>query len=822
MRFPANLRFALRTLAKAPSFALIAIVSLALGIGANTAIFSYVDAILLRPLPVPDSGRIVQINSTAPGRRLGPLSYPDYVDLRDRTKTLQALACYDFFFAGIAARPNDVPKYSLDAAVSGDFFSGLGVQPALGRAFRADEDRVPGRDLVAVISHHMWDRDFARDPSAIGRTIRVNGAAFTVIGVAPTDFTGPQAFINPDVYIPLHAYQQAVPGASADYLTSRRNRTLTLLGRLRPGVNAAAAQSELRTAAHDLELQYPDTNRDRTVTVLGYVRARFENSPTDSTLALTLLAITGLVLLIACANVANLLLGRGAARAKEIAIRMAVGASRPALVRQLLTESLLLAAAGGLAGIGFGYLGVNYLASIPIPSDFPITLGLRMDMRLLTFSLLASLATGVALGLIPALRATRSDLASSIKAGDSGPARISFLRGLVAGRNVLVAAQLALSVVLLVISADCIRGFQAAWRIDPGFRVDRTLFFSLDPNIQRYDEAKTRDFYRKLTDRLRESPGVTAVSMSSSIPFSTGGTARRYFAEGVQPRKSGDVPTAFAYKVDDRFFPVMETKILRGRAIDWRDTAKSPRVAVINEFLAGKLFGKSDPIGRRFRLDSSDGPDFQVVGVASQGLYAYWAEPAQEAVWTAFSQDYSSQMYIEMRMAADPAAVAAIVREQVRALDPNMPIFRISTMESFFHDRAMLGPRLIAQIVTAAGIMGLFMAVIGLYGVVAYAVSRRTREIGIRLAVGATPGRVSRMVLKQGAVFTAVGLAVGLLLAIPFARGVVPTFVVGADPLGLVVLLGVPALLAAATMAACWIPARRAARVDPTRTLRQE
>ncbi|HLK69085.1 MAG TPA: ABC transporter permease [Bryobacteraceae bacterium] len=822
MRISANLRFAVRTLAKSPSFALIAIVSLALGIGANTAMFSCVDAMLLRPLPVPDSGRIVEVDSTSPDTRLGRMSYADYVDLRDRARALQALACYDFFFAGIATEPNQVPKYSLNAAVSGNFFSGLRLQPALGRGFRADEDSVPGRDLLVVISDHMWDRDYARDRSVLGRRIRVNGSDFTIIGVAPRDFTGPQSFVNPDIYIPMHAYQRAVPGASADYLTSRKIRNAVLLGRIARGVSEAEAQSELRTIAQGLATQYPETNRDRTVTVLGYVRARFENDPIDAAFSLTLLAITGLVLLIACANVANLLLGRGTARAKEIAIRMAIGASRAALIRQLLTESLLLAVAGGLAGIAVGSLGVSFLSAIPIPSDFPLSLGTQMDARLLGFSLAVTLATGVVFGLAPALRATRGDLALSIKAGDTGPARISILRGLVTGRNVLVTAQLALSVILLVISADCIRGFQAAWRINPGFRVDHTLFFSLDPGIQRYDEAKTRDFYRKLGDRLRESGGVSAVSMSSSIPFSTGQSPRKYFAVDAQPRASGNAPMANAYKVDDQFFPLMETRIVRGRAFDSRDAANSPRVAVINEFLANKLFGKSDPIGRRFRLDAADSPEIQVVGVAKQGIYTYWAEPPQEAVWTPFAQDYSSQMCVEMRSPGDPAALTAVVREQVRALDPDMPIFRISTMTAFFHDRAMLGPRLVAQIVTAAGGMGLFMAVIGLYGVVAFAVSRRTREIGIRLALGATPASVMHIVLKQGAVFTAVGLAIGMAIVIPIARNVVPNLIIGANPLEAIVLLGVPVLLAAATIAACWVPARRASRVDPTRTLRQD
>jgi predicted permease len=822
MRFAANLRFAVRTLANSPSFALIAIASLALGIGANTAMFSYVDAVLLRPLPVPDSGRIVEVDSTTPDTRLGRTSYADYVDLRDRTKNLQVLTCYDFFSAGIAAQVNQLPRYNLNAIVSGNFFSGLGIRPVLGRGFRADEDAVAGRDAVVVISYRMWDREFARDRTVLGRQVRVNGANFTVIGVAPESFVGPQAYINPDIYIPMHSYQQAVPDGGADYLTSRKRRSLVLLGRLKPGAGVSEAQAELRTIARGLATQFPDSNRDRTVTVLNYIQARFENSPTDATLSLTMLGITGLVLLIACANVANLLLARGTARAKEIAIRMAIGASRAAVVRQLLTESLVLAMVGGLAGIGVGYLGVMFLQAIPIPSDFPIYLGIQMDTRLLVFSVIVSLATGVAFGLVPALRATRGDLASTIKASDSGPARVSILRGLVTGRNVLVTAQLALSAILLVTSADCIRGFQAAWRIDPGFRMDHTLFFSLDPNIQRYDEAKTREFYKNLTDRLRDSGGVRAVSMSSSIPFSTAQNMRRYLAEGAQPRTSGDAPGAFSYKVDDHYFPVMETRIVRGRGFDSRDTAKSPRVAVVNELLAQKLFGKTDPIGRRFRMDSADGPELQVVGVAKQGIYTYWAEPATEAVWTPFSQDYSSQMYVEMRTAADPAAFAALVREQVRTLDPDMPIFRISTMAAFFRDRAMLGPRLIAQIVTATGVMGLFMAVIGLYGVVAYAVSRRTREIGIRLAIGATPSRVTRMVLNQGAVFTAVGLAIGLALVIPIARNVVPNFVIGTDPLGAIVLLGVPALLAAATMAACWIPARRAARVDAMRALRQE
>ncbi len=823
MRLIADLRYALRTLSKTPGFTAIAILSLALGIGANTAMFSYVDAVLLRPLPVPDSGRIVEVDATAPGTRLGRIAYPDYVEMRDRTTTLESVAGYDMFFAGIATDPKQVPKYSLDVIVSGNFFSGLGIPMAAGRAFRADEDAVTGRDLVAVISYQMWDREFARDPSAVGRKIRVNGADFTIVGVSAESFTGPQSFVLPDIYVPFHSFAQALPGQNADYLTTRSDRIVTILGRLKAGVGAQQAQAELKTIANDIARQYPDTNRDRTVSVLSYARARYENDPADGLLSLMLLAITGLVLLIACANVANLLLARGTARAKEMAIRMAIGGRRGTLVRQLLTESLLLALAGGIAGIGVGYAGVAFLSSIELPSDFPIALETRMDTRLLIFSLLASLATGVIFGLVPALRATRRDLASAIKASDSGPARISFLRGLLSGRNVLVTAQLALSVVLLMISGACVREFQVARHLNTGFRMDHTLFLTINAKIQRYDEAKARDFFKKLHDRLSQIGGVSDIAMSSMIQFNNGQESRNVMLDGAPKQTAAeDSPSAWAYKVDDHFFPLMETPIVRGRAFDARDTANSPKVAVINETMAKKLFGANDPIGQRIRLDKAEGPLVQVVGVAKNGLYLYWAETPQNAVWTPFSQDYSSQMFFEMRTQGDPASYAAAVREQVRALDPDMPILRISSVQSYYDSRAMLGPRLIAQIVTTSGLMGLLMAVIGLYGVVAYAVSRRTREIGIRMAIGATPQGIVRMILNQGVVLTVLGLAIGILLMIPIARTLLPNFVVGTSAFSAEILIGVPAVLACAMAAACWIPARRAARVDPTKALRAE
>ena len=824
MRTLADLRYAFRTLAKSPGFAAIAILSLALGIGANTAMFSFVDAILLRPLPVPNAGSIIAINSTALGTRLGNMSYPDYADLRDRNRTLSGLVCYDMIPMGVSVNRDQVPRLSLGIMASGNLFSGLGMEISVGRSFRPEEDSVPGRDLVAVISYAMWQREYALDRSAIGRKLRINGADFTIIGVGPKGFTGLQAFVPTDVYVPLNSFPQILPNSSKEYLTSRGNRTFNVFGLPKPGVSTAEVQAEAATIASQLAAQYPETNRDRTVTALGYLRARYENDPVDGLLGILLLAIASLVLMIACANIANLLLARGTARAKEIAIRQAIGAGRATLVRQLLTESLLLAILGGIAGLAVGYAGVEFLKSVRLPSDFPIEFGARIDTRLLTYSLLMSLATSVLFGLLPALRSTRTDLAKTIKASDSGPGHVGFFRGRFSVRNILVISQLALSVVLLMLSAFFVRGFQTARAVEPGFRLDHTLFLSLDPSLQRYDEAKGRRFYRDLTDRLRAVAGVRNVSLASHLQFDNNQSGRQVIPDGYQLRPNEQAPRADAsYIVDEHYFDLMETGIVRGRAFDSRDTAASPRVVIVNEFLAKKLFPNRDPLGQRVRLDRDEKTIAQIVGIAKQGKYQYWAESPTGAAWTPFTQEYSAGQFVEVRTAGDPAALTTAVRDQVRALDPDLAIFRVSTMEDYYTNRAMLGPRLIAQIVTATGVMGLIIAVIGLYGVVAYTVSRRTREIGIRMAIGARPADVQRMVLSQGMTFTAIGLGIGLAIAIPVLAGqMLQGFVTGVSAHDPAILIGIPAILAAVMVAACWIPAARAARTDPTRALRIE
>ncbi len=817
-----DLRYAFRTLRKSPGFTLIAMLSLGLGIGANTAMFSFVDAILFRPLPVKNSGSIVALHTTAPGRALGNVSYPDFLDLRDQTRTLDSMVAYTTFPAGVGASREAMPHMTLGYLVSGNFFSALGIDVPVGRSFRPDEDRPGSTDLVTVISHGFWERGFNSDPGVTGRTMWLNGKEFTIVGVASKDFSGPEAYVQPDMYVPVNLYRQAAPMITdSDFLTSRKLRPVSLFARLKPGVSLKTAQAELTTIAKALAAQYPDSNKERTFTVLSFLDDRIEQDKVDAILSVTLLGITGMVLLIACANVANLLLARGTARVKEIAIRIAIGAGRGTLIRQLLTESMVLALLGGVAGVAVGLAGVRFLQSVKIPLDYPIDLGIRVDSRLLVFSLVVTIVTGIVFGLLPALRSTRMDLNTTMKASDQGPVRQGFWRGRLAGRNVLVTVQLTLSVVLLVASGMFVKGFSAARTMDPGFRIDHTLMLSFNASLIRYDEAKSRLFYKALIDRVRALPGVTDATLADNFPFSSDVFTRNAVVDGYQPRAGEEAPYAFANIVDDHYFNTLGTRILRGRAFDTRDTATSPRVVILNEVAAKKFFPNRDALGAQMRLDSATGPVVQVVGIAKTGTYLYWAEPPTPFLWMPFTQDYGPHVTLQVHTEGDPAAMAATIRDAARAIDPDMPVFSVRSMEAFYDQRAMLGPRLTMQVVTAVGLMGLLLAVIGLYGVVAYAVSRRTREIGIRMAIGANPGDVLRMILGQGLVFTAIGVGVGLGISF-FASRVLANFVVGVSPRDPSIFLSVPLILAAVMIAACWLPARRAARIDPTLALRQE
>ena len=822
-----DLKFALRTLRKNPGFTLIAVLSLALGIGANAAMFSYVDAVLLRPLPVLEPSRIVEVGSQALGNpsplpfAADQMSYPDYTDLRGQTRTLVALVCYNLTSMAVSVSPDAATHMTLGAMVSGNFFSGLGLEMTLGRGFRSDEDQASGRDLVAVISYALWERQLGSDPSAIGRALRINGSRFTIVGVAPRYLRGPETFVPSDVYVPIHSLPQASPSAPRDLLTGRETRFLYVLGRLRPESSLAASRAELAAAGARLAAQYPEADRNHTITVISHLRARFVHNPTDAVMALTLLAISGVVLLISCANVANLLLARASGRARELAIRVAIGAGRARLARQMLTESLLIAVLGGAAGLLVGDECIRFLDAIQLPSDIIQLPGLRIDMRLVAFSTALTLVTAAVFGLVPALRSSSVDPAAAMKSGDQGPARFSIWHNRFSGRNLLVTAQITLAVLLLTAAGLFTRSFLAIQHRNPGFRSDHRLVASFDPNLIGYNEETTRTFYRTLLDRAARLGGVTHVALGRSYPFGRGNfNPRPFLVDGHLLRPGEETPLVWANTVDENYLPLLETHLLRGRNFSSGDTAGSPRVAIINQTTARQFWPDRDALGQYFHLGASDAPVVEVIGIAEDGKYMSYLEPQLAALWTPFAQDFSSQMTLLLRTSGDPGALASALRAEVRALDPAMPIYDVRTLQSYYDFGAITVPRVIAQIVAAIGLVGLLLAVIGLYGVVAYSVNRRTREIGIRMAIGARPADVIRMVLRQGLVFTAAGLLVGIGFAFLLTRYLALFLVVSPhDP---AIFTSAPAVLAAAVLFACWIPARRAAAVAPTDALRQE
>jgi putative ABC transport system permease protein len=813
-----DIRFGIRTLLANRGFTLVAMISLALGIGATSAMFSLADALLLRPLAVSHPGDVVTLHTTTPSSPWGGVSYRDYLDLRDNNKTFAGLVGYSLSPFGFSHHPGASAQLKYGFLVTGNFFQTLGVQPELGRAFRADEDRVPGRDAVVILSHALWQQQFAGDPSAIGRVVRLNGIDFTVVGVAPERFTAMDQYFRPALYVPQMMGPRLAGNADNAALEHRDWRSLTVKGRLRPGVSIAQAQAEISGIAKRLQRAYPDTNRTVGVTVQTELQARLQMSPTDAQMVTMTLVMAVLVLLVACANVANLLLSRARARGREIAIRLAIGAGRLRLVRQLLTESLLMALGGCLLGLAVAYGGVRFLQQITIPSDFPIVIAPQMDGRILLFAAAASMLSVLLFGLAPALQTTRTDLVPALKATlSNGPAKRRLW-----GRNVLVTGQIAVSLVLLVIASMVFRGFQAYIGAGPGFRTSHMLLMSFDPSLVHSDDARTRQFYKYLRDRAPLVAGVESAALVSAIPMAPGegpdGTS--LIPEGYQLPKGQETLNVSSVAVDERYFKTMGIDVVRGRGILETDTADAPRVAVINQEMARRYWPNQDAVGRRFRLGDRNGPWVQVVGVVKTSKYFFFAEPPTPFLYRPFWQDPHSRMTLVAASPADAASLAAPLREMVRHFDPSLPVFDVRTMDDFYRQRAVDMPDMLIETVGAIGLMGLLLAAVGLYGLVAYSVACRTREIGIRMAIGASRASVLRLVLRQGLMLAGVGIAIGLAISVLAGKAVMSAFYTARFDLLSYCL--VPVALIAITLIASGIPARRASRVDPTQALRFE
>ena len=809
-------RQALRLLAKNPAFTAIAALSLALGIGANSAIFSLADALMLRPLPVPAPSDVVTVSTDTPHNPFESMSFPDYRDLRDKSRSFAGLAAYQYTTFGFAATKQSLPQMRMGLVVSDNFFPAMQVQPALGRAFSADEGKVPGRDAIAVLGHDFWKNDLNSDSGVVGRTIRLNGIDFTVIGVAPESFTGVEPIIRPAMYVPLTMMHRLDP-TGPDPFEQRSVHAFQVKGRLKPGVSRQQAAAELMALGKSLEQAYPETNKNRNVVVRTDLEARVQQSPPDAILVAMLMALAALVLLIACANIANLLLARSRARSREIAIRLAIGAGRYRLLRQLLIESVSLAMIGGALGVAFAYGGIRFLGTIPIPTDLPIVLKVELDQRVLMFSFLAALASALIFGLAPALQAIKTDLIPALKsAGLTASAKRRTL-----GRNALVVSQLALAMVLLVCSGMLLEGFRNLLVLNPGFRRDHLMMTEFDTSFVRYTDTQSREFYKKLMDRAREIPGARSATLMYSVPLAPTASSENVLPEGYQFPAGQESTPIFSTVVDEHYFDVMRMSMLRGRAFNANDKANSPRVAVVNEAFAEKYWPKQEAIGKRLRLKDRNAPPIEVVGVARQSRYVFITEPPFPYLYLPYEQNHRSHMVLMLESAGDPAGLAAPLREMVRSLDSNMPIYNARTFENFYDQRSIGTVRLILQTVATMGLVGLTLALIGLYGLIAYSVSRRTQEIGIRMALGAHRGNVARMVLRQGFVLSMIGIGVGFVFSFAVSRLLATGLAGVGAPSGLT-LVFVPIILVAVTMLACYLPARRASLVDPIRALRYE
>jgi predicted permease len=811
-----DLRYAVRVLRRNPGFTLVAVFSLAIGIGVNSAMFSLADALLLRPLAVSRPNQVVTVTGVTPSDPSTNLSYRDYVDFRDRSKSLEGLVAYKLWNFGFSVRPDELAQMKVGFLVSGNLFRAMGVEPELGRAFRPEEDQVPGRDAVAVLGHDFWEKELGADPSFVGRRVRLSGIDFTIIGVAPERFTGMDQYMRPKLFVPLAMAPRLAANSSGNILEQRSDRGLAVKGRLKAGTSMAQAQAELAAVAKGLERAYPDTNRDRSVALSTELQARIQDDPSDAALVLMLMLLAGLVLLVACANVANLLLSRARARTREIAIRLAIGAGRMRLIRQLLAESLAIALAGGLVSLLFAYAGAAFLNRIQIPSDMPIVFAVRVDHRVLWFSLAVSLASTVLFGLVPALQASRTGLAPVLKAADADSSRKQRLWG----RSTLVVAQVALSLVLTIVAAMLFRGFRADLMGGPGYRTDHLALMTFDPALARYSDTQTQQFYKALRERARATAGVKSAALTMVVPMAPNQHRENMVPEGYQLAKNQGSVQVLANTVDEGYFDTLAIPILRGRGFRESDTSTAPRVAVVNQELANRYWPNRDAIGKRFRLEDAKGPWVQVVGVAKTSKYEWVGEPPTPFLYLSFAQHPSSHMVLVAQSFGDAAALVAPLREMVRGLDANQPVYDVRTMADVFETRAIATPNLIIQTVGAMGLIGLLLAMVGLYGLMAYSVARRTREIGIRMAIGADRGSVERMVLRQGFILAITGLAIGLAASFAAETGVNAVFSsTGRDPLAYLIVA--PALLAV-TMLAAWAPARRAAKVDPMRALREE
>ncbi|HLY18608.1 MAG TPA: ABC transporter permease [Bryobacteraceae bacterium] len=809
-RLALDLRLALRRLRQNPTFSIVAVLTLALGIGANTAIFSVIDAALLRPLPIARASEVVSLNETLAGDTFPTLSFPNYRDVRDRNTVLSGLVAYRFLPASLGMPGNSQRLWGY--LVTGNYFEMLGVGAARGRVFRRDDDLRPGGHPVAVLSYACWLKRFAGDPAAVGRAVKFNGLDFTILGVTPPGFFGTELYFTPDVFFPMMMQKELEGGGGS--LENRGNSNYFVAGRLKPGVTMPQAQAGLNSVARGLAREYPkdDDGMKITLSPTGLAGNYIRGSVIG--FAAALFGVSCLVLLLACTNLASMLMARAADRRKEIALRLAVGAARISLVRQLLTENLLIALLGGAGGLLLAVWITDALSSWHPPTDIPLVINAAPDGRVFLFALLVSVLTTLVFGLLPAIQAARTNLVGALK----NEAISEKLRHWQL-RDYMVATQVGLSALLLVCSVLVVRSLQRALDAPIGYNPKGAVTASFDLNIQGYSEARGREFQHRLLDKVRAIPGVRSAALVDWLPLTLNSSSDAIFIEGQPVPKAAEAPIAYSYSVSPDYFRTMQTRLLMGREFDARDKKDAPLVAVVNKAFADQLLHGRPPLGKRFR-NNPEGKPWEIVGVAEDGKYFSLAEKRAPAFWTPLEVYYGANATVVARTSLDPPQAVRLIQEASRGLDPSLPLYFAGSLVKRL-DLPLFPARLAASALGAFGLLALVLAGTGIYGVMAYAISRRTREIGIRMAIGASQGQVLRIVARRALLLIGSGTLIGLIVALFAGRflqqilyGVQPT-----DPLTLAIVL---LLMLSIAAVACWIPARRAIRINPVTALRQE
>ncbi|MBL0171099.1 MAG: ABC transporter permease [Gemmatimonadaceae bacterium] len=807
-----DVRFAGRMLAKSPLFTTIVVLTLAIGIGLNTAVFAAVDALMLRPLPgVRNSNELMQLYRTAPGNaRFNSSSIPHFFDLRNRTKgVFSGVAAWSFQPVNITA--DGPPRTVMAEMVSANFFSVLGVNALRGRFFTPDEDVGAGAHPVAVLSYGAWKSLFASDPNVVGRTIPVNSQSMTIIGVAPEGFNGALPIVQPELWVPIMQVAQIKPGNGSD-LENRGNNYNTVIARLAPGISVEQARARLTAVDAELLKEFPNDYEGSGTNLVRQddagIHPMFRGAQFG--LSAVVMVVVAILLIIACVNVANLFLARARDRAREMAIRLALGARRAALVRQLLIESLLFSLVSGVAGLLVAVWAIRIANSVSVPMSITMKPDITLSPMVLGFAFGVTVLTGMLFGIAPALQSTSPALIPALKGeAPAGESRSRTSKG-------LVVAQMALSIVLLVCAALFLVNLRSATTLDKGFDGENLLIADVDPGLQGYARPRAREFYRTVLERLRANPMVRDVAIISDVPLGPSNSDRGVSIPGYVPAKNEGMSISYT-SASAGYFKTMGIGLRAGREFVEQDDSTAAQVIVVNQRFADRFWPGQSAIGKTVRTGERD---YSIVGVVPTGKYQRLGEDPTAYMYFAQNQRFQTTMSFVIRTKGDPMALAPTLRREIAALDPNLPVSSIRTMDKHL-GWALMPARVAGTALGVFGLLGLLLASVGMYGVMAYSVAQRTREIGIRMAIGATASHVITLIMRQGLTLVLVGTAIGLAGAIAASR-LLASVLYGSDAINPATFVAVPLVLIAVAAVATFVPARRAALVDPAITLRAE